>query len=57
MDGVKEKKLDNFPEIVLQKSKEIIINQMKNNIIKICLNDGSKGTGFFVRYHLLIIKN
>jgi len=49
MDGIKEKILKNYPEIVSLESTEIIINQMKNNIVKICLNDGSKGTGFFCK--------
>ena len=47
MDGIKEKILKNYPEIVSLESTEIILNQMKNNIVKIILNDGSKGTGFF----------
>ena len=49
MDGIKEKILKNYPEIVSLESTEIIINQMKNNIVKIILNDGSKGTGFFCK--------
>ena len=57
MNGIKEKKLNNYPEIVSLESTEIIINQMKSNIAKIYLNDGSKGKDFFVRYHILIIRN
>ena len=49
MSEIKEKKLNNYPEIVSLESTEKIINQMKKNIIKICLNDGTKGTGFFCK--------
>ena len=49
MSGKKEKKLNNYPEIVALESTEIIINQMKKYIFKIYLNDGSKGTGFFCK--------
>ena len=49
MNGTKEKKLNNYPEIVTLEATEIIINQMKKNIFKIYLNDGSKGTGFFCK--------
>ena len=49
MSEIKEKKLNNYPEIVSLESTEKIINQMKKNIFKICLNDGSKGTGFFCK--------
>ena len=47
MNEIKEKKLNKYPEIVSLESTDIIINQMKKYIFKICLNDGSKGTGFF----------
>ena len=49
MSGIKEKKLNYYPEIVTLESTEKIINQMKKYIFKICLNDGSKGTGFFCK--------
>jgi len=49
MSGIKQKKLINYPEIVSLESTEIIINQMKNNIVKIYSNDGCKGTGFFCK--------
>jgi V8-like Glu-specific endopeptidase len=49
MSGIKEKKLRNYPEIVSLEVTEKIINQMKENICKIYLKDGSKGTGFFCK--------
>ena len=49
MNSIKEKILNDYPGIVSLESTEIIIKQMKKNIIKICLNDGSKGTGFFCK--------
>ena len=47
MSIIKEKKLNKFPEIISLESTEILINQMKKNIFKICLKDGTKGTSFF----------
>ena len=49
MNENKEKKLNYYPEIVSLESSERIIYQMKNNIVKIYLNNESKGTGFFCR--------
>ena len=49
MSGIKEKKLKNYSEIVSLEATEKIINQMKENICKIYLEDGSKGTGFFCK--------
>ncbi len=49
MDGKKERKLSDYPEIVSLESTKKIINQMKESIFKICLNDGTKGTGFFCK--------
>jgi len=49
MNAIKEKILKNYPGIVSLETTEIIINQMKKNIFKICLDDGSKGTGFFCK--------
>jgi len=49
MNEIKEKKLNYYPEIVSLESSERIIYQMKNNIVKIYLNNESKGTGFFCR--------
>ena len=49
MSVIKEKILKNYPEIVSLESTENIVDQMKKNIFKICLNDGSKGTGFFCK--------
>ena len=49
MSTIKEKILKNYPEIVSLETTKKIIEQMKKNIFKICLNDGSKGTGFFCK--------
>ena len=46
---VQQKNLSNYPEIVSLESTERIINQMKKNIVKIYLNNESKGTGFFCK--------
>ena len=55
MDVIKERVLKDYPQIVSLESTERIINQMKNNIFKVCLNDGTKGTGFFCK--IPFIKN
>ena len=47
MDRKKEKELKDYPQPISLESTEKIINQMKNNICKIVIGDGSKGTGFF----------
>ena len=49
MSEINENKLNNFPEIVSLESTKKIKEQLKKNIFKICLNDGSKGTGFFCK--------
>ena len=49
MSEIKEKKLNNFPEIVSLESTKKIKEQLKKNIFKICLNNGSKGIGFFCK--------
>jgi len=49
MYEIKEKKLNNYPEAVSYKSTKTILDQMKKNICKICMKDGSKGTGFFCK--------
>ena len=48
-DIIKEKYLENYPKPVSLQSTEKIVEQMKNNICKINLLDGSKGTGFFCK--------
>ena len=53
MNIIKEKKLNNYPEIVSLESHEIIANQMRNNIFKICSNDCSRGTGFFCKIPII----
>ena len=44
-----EKYCENYPNPVSLKSTEKIIEQMKNNVCRIYLNEGSKGTGFFCK--------
>ena len=56
MIGINEKELNDYPEFVSLESAKIIINQMKNNIFKIYLNDRII-QDFFVKFHLLIILN
>ena len=46
---IKEKDLTDYPGITSLESTEIIISQIKNNICKIYLDNGSKGTGFFCK--------
>ena len=46
---IREKYLENYPKPVLLKTTEKIVEQMKNNICKIHLLDGTKGTGFFCK--------
>ena len=46
---IKEKIIDNYPIPVSLESTEIIVNQMKENICRIYMNNGSKGTGFFCK--------
>jgi len=46
---IKEKIIDNYPVPVSLESTEIIVNQMKENICRIYMNNGSKGTGFFCK--------
>ena len=49
MNIINEQKLNNYPEIVSLEATELIINQMKRKIFKICLENGKKGTGFFCK--------
>ena len=53
MNIINEQKLNNYPEIVSLETTELIINQMKTKIFKICLDDGKKGTGFFCKIPLI----
>jgi hypothetical protein len=45
----KEKYLENYPIPITSESIEVILSQMKRNICKIYLDDGSTGTGFFCK--------
>ena len=49
MSVIKEKILDKYPLPISIKQTEIILQQMKSTICKICMNDGSKSTGFFCK--------
>ena len=46
MSKIKEK---DYPKAVSFESTKIILEQMKNNLCKIIMDDGSKGTGFFCK--------
>jgi len=46
---MKEKKKEDYPIPIFIKGTEIILNQMKKSICRICKEDGTKGTGFFVK--------
>ena len=48
-ETINEKYLENYPKPVSLKSTEKIVEQMKNNVCKINLLDGTKGTGFFCK--------
>jgi len=45
----KEKYLENYPIPLTSESIEVILSQMKKNICKIYMDDGSTGTGFFCK--------
>ena len=45
-----EKYLEDYPSIISAKKTEIILSQMKKNICKLYMDDGSKGTGFFCKF-------
>ena len=47
MEIIKEKRINNYPEPVALESTQEIIEQMKNTICKIYLENGIKCTGFF----------
>ena len=49
MKGINEKELNDYPKPIFIEGVETILNQMKNNIGKICLEDGTTGTGFFCK--------
>ena len=46
-----EKKIRNMPYPVSMSGTETILNQMKNCLCKIKINQ-AYGTGFFVKYHI-----
>jgi len=49
MEIIKEKELKNKPVAISYENTEIILDQMKKNICKIKMRDGSQGTGFFCK--------
>ena len=49
MEIIKEKELKNKPCAIPYECTEIILDQMKKNICKIKMKDGSQGTGFFCK--------
>ena len=49
MEIIKEKELKNKPCAIPYECTEIILDQMKKNICKIKMRDGSQGTGFFCK--------
>ena len=49
METIKEKELKTKPIAVTFECNEIIMEQMKKNICKIKMKDGSQGTGFFCK--------
>ena len=46
---IDEKELRQYPSTISFESTEKILNQMRNSICRIKLNDGSFGTGFFCK--------
>ena len=46
---IPEKNLQDYPHIVSSETTEVILSQMKRNICKIHMVDGTKGTGFFCK--------
>ena len=52
MSGINEKEMEDYPKPIFMECTEIILEQMKKTIGKICLDDGTKGTGFFCKIPL-----
>ena len=48
-ETIKEKYINDYPKIISSERMEIILSQMKKNICKIYMDNGSKGTGFFCK--------
>ena len=46
---IKEKYIEDYPNPITLESTEIILNQMKNCVCKIYMDNGIKGTGFFCK--------
>ena len=49
MVSINEKYLTDYPRPISFKETEIILNQMKNCVCRVCLKNGSKGSGFFCK--------
>ena len=52
-ETIEEENLEDYPDIITSEKTEIILSQMKKNICKIYMDDGSKGTGFFCKIPVL----
>ena len=52
MDSINEKFLKDYPSPIFIEGIEKILHQMKKSVCKICIKDGSKGTGFFCKIPL-----
>ena len=49
MDTIIEKTISDYPLPISIETTEILLRQLKKNICKICMKDGTKGTGFFCK--------
>ena len=52
MDSKNEKFLKDYPTPIFIKETKKILQQMEKSVFKICITDGSKGTGFFCKIPL-----
>ena len=52
MDSIDEKSLKDCPSPIFIEGTKKILKQMEKSICKICIKDGTKGTGFFCKIPL-----
>ena len=52
MDSQNEKCLNDYPSPIFIEGIKTILRQMEKSVCKICIKDGSKGTGFFCKIPL-----
>jgi hypothetical protein len=52
MDSQNEKILKDYPTPIFIKGTKKILQQMEKSVFKICITDGSKGSGFFCKIPL-----